>query len=149
MKRRPRNSVRRPRLESLESRMMLAGDLRVTEFDYNPHAALPQFGDRDVDADEFEFVEVTNVGDQPLDLGGYRFTQGIRFVFDHQFLNAGERLVIVKDKGVFRTRYGQNVTLADGDDGEGGKNGEYGGNLNNDGEVVEAAQRVRTNPAAI
>ncbi len=143
MKRRNRASVRRLQLESLELRRLLAGDLQITELNYNPHPALPQFGERPVeDPDEFEFLEVTNVGDQPLNLDGYRFTAGIEFVFDRQFLNAGERLVIVKDKGVFKTRFGEDVRLADGDDGDGGKNGEYGGKLANEGELLELRDRL-------
>ena len=137
MKRRNSDATRRLRLESLESRRLLAGDLRVTELDYNPHPALLQFGERDVDPDEFEFIEVANVGDQPLNLDGYHFTQGVRFQFDRQFLNAGDRLVIARDKGVLRSRYGSDVRLAAGNDGQGGKDGQYGGNLANDGELIE------------
>ena len=68
MKRRNHASVRRLQLESLEMRRLLAGDLQITELNYNPHPALPQFGDRPVDdPDEFEFLEVTNVGDGDFD----------------------------------------------------------------------------------
>ena len=139
MTRQSRNSARRLHLECLESRMMLAGDLNITELSYNPHASLPHFGDPDEldDSPEFEFIELTNVGDQPLDLAGYHFTDGVDFYFDSQVLNAGDRLVIVKDKGDFRAFHGQDVRLADGDDGDGGKNGEFGGNLNNAGETLE------------
>ncbi len=50
-------------------------DLRITEVMYNP---LP--GDA-LDGDEFEFIELKNTGDEPLDLSGVSFTSGITFSF--------------------------------------------------------------------
>ena len=63
MKRRLSKVSRRLQIQSLEARELLAGDLRIVEMNYHPHAPLTQFGERDSDADDFEFVEVMNVGD--------------------------------------------------------------------------------------
>jgi hypothetical protein len=120
--------------------MMLAGDLCITEISYNPHDSLADFSDPADPPDDnpqFEFVELTNVGDQPLNLAGYHFTEGVRFYFDPQVLDPGDRVVIVKDRGDFRSFYGRDVRLAEGDDGEGGRNHEFGGRLSNDGELLE------------
>ena len=47
-------------IQSLEARELLAGDLRIVELNYHPHAPLTQFGERDSDPDDFEFIEVMN-----------------------------------------------------------------------------------------
>ncbi len=124
-------------MEPLEVRCLLAGDLRISELNYNPHPALVQFGERDAPPEEFEFVEFANVGDRPLNLGGYELNGGITFRFGQQFLNPGERIVAVRDVKDFRSRYGNSVRVALGDDGDGGDQGEFGGKLSNDGETLQ------------
>ena len=47
MKRSDQRSKRHLGVETLERRELLAGDLRIVELNYNPHAAQTQFGDRD------------------------------------------------------------------------------------------------------
>ena len=64
-------------MEFLESRCLLAGDLRITEVNFNPHPSMTQFGERDADSDDYEFIEVANVGDAPMQLNDYEFTAGI------------------------------------------------------------------------
>ncbi|PYK58711.1 MAG: hypothetical protein DME21_15110, partial [Verrucomicrobia bacterium] len=51
--------------------------LRITEIMYNPP---PQPGDTN-NAQEFEYIELKNIGPAPLDLTGVRFTNGIYFNF--------------------------------------------------------------------
>ena len=122
----------------------LASSLRVTEINYNPHVPLVQFLEQDVDNDEFEFVELANVGSQPIQLQGVRFAQtpaeagveGIGFVFAAQMLAPGERVVIVENTTAFRSRYGNAATIAAGDDGDGGDRGEFAGGLGNGGELL-------------
>ena len=75
--------------ESLESRHLLAGDLRITEVNYHPHPSMLQFGERDVEADDYEFIELENAGDQPLNLRGYALTNGVEFGFDAMNLDPG------------------------------------------------------------
>ncbi len=124
-------------IQALEPRVLLAGDLRIVELNYHPHPALVDFGERDSGADDFEFIEVMNVGDAQLNLRGYRISEGVDFQFAQQFLNVGERLVVTKNLKDFRSRFGKQIPIALGDDGDGGDGGEYGGSLNNSGETME------------
>ena len=120
-----------------------APDLVVTELNYNPHVA--QAGEfSTTDSDDFEYIELMNVGTNPLDLDGMKFvqvdvagiSQGIDFTFAAQTLAPDERIVVVKNVAAFQSRYGINVPIATGDDGQGGASGEYGGRLSNAGERV-------------
>jgi hypothetical protein len=59
--------------------------------------------------DLFDFVELTNVGNEPIDLRGVQFVRGIAFSFDTsdvQQLLPGERTVIVQNQEHFASRYG-------------------------------------------
>ena len=122
--------------ESLENRELLAGDLRIVEINYNPHAAMPQYGDRNTEADDFEFIELMNVGTRTLNLRDYQFTQGVTFEFRQQLLDPGARIVITKDIRDFQSRYGNGARIALGNDGDGGRQGEYQGSLRNSGETL-------------
>ncbi|MCA9200466.1 MAG: lamin tail domain-containing protein, partial [Planctomycetales bacterium] len=118
-----------------------AGNLTITEINYNPHDALTQFGDLDVDNDDFEFVELANIGDTTIDLTGVRFiqadndgsTEGIEFDFATQTLDPGQRMVVVKDRVAFASRYGTNVRIAEALDQV---DGVYAGGLSNGGELL-------------
>ena len=132
-----RQSKRKLRVESLERRELLAGDLRIVEFNYNPHDAIPAYGERDSAADDFEFIELMNVGDSQLNLRNYRVEGGVLFQFSQQFLDAGERIVVTKDLKDFRSRYGFQPKVAIGNDGDGGKQGEFKGSLRNSGESLQ------------
>ncbi len=119
-------------------------NLRISEINYHPHDAWPQFGELVAGGDEFEFVELRNDGDQPIELTGVRFVetsqstnpQGLVFHFASQVLAPGEYVVVVKNRGAFESRYGTNVRIALGDDGQGGGPGEYGNRLGNAGETI-------------
>ena len=112
------------------------GNLAITEVNYNPHPAMPEFGEAaNNDADDHEFVELQNISDQTIELGGLRFTEGIRFNFADQVLGPGQRIVIPRDKETFAARYGTDILLAAGDDGE-GKDGVFDGKLSNGGELL-------------
>lgn len=93
----------------------LASSLRITEIQYNP--APPSISERAagwVDADEFEYVEVTNVGQSPLDVGGVRLvenlpdgtTSGIAFSLPARTLAAGESVIVARNVAAFASRYG-------------------------------------------
>jgi len=102
-------------------------NLRITEVNYNPQKADPGQGDLDVDNDRFEFIELTNTGDTPIDLQGARFTDGIQFTFGDVDLPAGERIVVVRDQAAFESRYGSELAIA----------GEFAsGKLSNRGETI-------------
>ncbi|MFO0912375.1 MAG: lamin tail domain-containing protein [Pirellulales bacterium] len=121
-----------------------SANLKITEINYNPHNALTQFGDLNVDNDEFEYVEVTNVSSSYVDLTGVRFAetnvagdlQGMTFTFAPQTLGPNQRLVVVSNRLAFQSRYGTSVVIAAGDDGLQGPAGEFGGQLSNSGETV-------------
>lgn len=102
--------------------------LIVTEMHYNP---LPPSGnEKAVDAQEFEFIELRNVGPREIDLNGVKFTAGITFDFTNSavtYLAAGSYVVVVKNVEAFRSRYGSAPLVA----------GTMGStNLSNGGETV-------------
>ena len=118
--------------------------LRISEVNYNPHPALPHLGELNIDNDQFEFVELLNTGSQPVDLEAVRLVQrdvdgqpqGIHFVFDSQTLESNERIVVVRNRAAFQSRYGTDVRIASGSAGDGLSEGEYLGGLSNGGEQI-------------
>ncbi len=115
--------------------------LRVSEVNYNP--ADPASGETFLDHDEFEFLELINTGDQPIDLNGVRFVQvsrereleGIRFEFGPQMLQPNERIIVAHNRDAFISRYGEQVRLADGQ-GDAGRFGVFSGQMANGGETL-------------
>jgi len=113
-----------------------ASNLIISEFNYHP--AEPEGAEALIssDRDDFEFVELMNVGAQPIDLTGVRFTDGITFDFaDNTTIPSGGRLVLVKDRAAFEERYAAvlgNIVFATDVLGS----SEYSGRLSNDGEQI-------------
>jgi len=106
----------------------VADNLRITEVMYNP--ADPPAGDP-TDNDEFEFIELKNIGDEKLDLTNVSFIEGILFDFAGSNITSlapGDFVLIVKNIAAFESRYGMGVSdiIA----------GEYGGKLANEGEKI-------------
>ena len=105
--------------------------LRISEFMYHPPE--PAGAERDVSTnrDDFEFVELKNVGPVALDLREVRFTKGIDFDFGGsavESLQPGEFVLIVKNRAAFEARYGSGLPVA----------GEYPfDNLRNSGERLK------------
>ncbi len=95
-------------------------DLMISEIMYHPS------GEDGVDGDVFEFIELKNVSNQVMAMGGIHFIQGIDYTFDDGVeLAPGAFAVLVQDAEAFASRYpGVPVT------------GVYGGRLNNGGEDV-------------
>ena len=84
-----------------------AGNLVISEIMYhpaNPSAAEVQAGF--TSADDFEFIELMNVGANPVDLTGAAFTAGIAFTFAGGTLAPGARLLLVRNAAAFALRYG-------------------------------------------
>lgn len=73
----------------------------VTEIMYNPSEA----PDRLVDSDQFEFIELQNIGAQAVNLEGARIFRGIDFVFPDLTLNPGEVVLVVSNLAAFESRY--------------------------------------------
>ncbi|MEZ5305140.1 MAG: LamG-like jellyroll fold domain-containing protein, partial [Verrucomicrobiales bacterium] len=82
---------------------------------------------------DFEFVEIQNLGAEPVDLTGMRFADGIDFDFPAATLGAGEFALIVSNAAAFEARYGAAAA--------GKVIGEFanGTNLNNGGEALALA----------
>ena len=97
--------------------------LTVTEIMFAP---MPPVSGTNV-ASDFEFIELCNLGTNRADLTGLRFSDGVDFVFPAMTLGTGECVVVVADRGAFRSRYDTNGVLVAG---------EFAGLLDNDGERV-------------
>lgn len=104
--------------------------LRVSELMFHPAPG------GSFDKEEYEFIELINIGETPLDLTGARFTNGISFTFSPASpvlsLAPGGRLVVVKNPTAFAERYGNGLAVA----------GPYDGNLANGGERVRLVDAV-------
>jgi hypothetical protein len=101
-------------------------DLRITELMYNPPIAYIPGGEVAADNDNFEFIELKNIGFKTIDLSGVKFTDGIDFAFSNFELGAGQYAVIVSDQIAFESRYSLLVDIA----------GQYSGRLDNAGERI-------------
>ena len=93
----------------------VAESLRISEIMYHP-----------VDPNA-EYVELTNVGVETINLHLVRFTRGIDFTFGDIELSPGQYVLIVRDLATFEATYGVGLPVA----------GQYGGRLDNAGERIE------------
>jgi hypothetical protein len=76
---------------------------------------------------EYDYIELQNISDEPLDVNGIRFTNGIDFTFPAMTVDAGQYVVVVSDVSFFDLRYDTSgITIA----------GDYTGNLDNGGERI-------------
>ncbi|MFC1634386.1 lamin tail domain-containing protein, partial [Planctomycetota bacterium] len=98
----------------------LVQNLRITEIMYHPQN-LPDIGEPNE-----EFIELTNIGAETINLNLVRFTNGIDFSFPSLDLAPREYVVVIQDREAFEARYGVNITIA----------GQYTGRLNNAGERI-------------
>lgn len=80
--------------------------LRITEIMYHP--ANPPAGNT-TDPENFEYVEVRNISDTPLNVNRFRLSGGVEFNFPNVILSANQRAVVVRDLAAFQSRYGTNV----------------------------------------
>jgi len=108
-------------------------NLRITEVMYNPAPPPPP---DNTDNDEFEFIELENIGDETLDLTYVSFVEGVTFDFNGSSITTlalGEFVLVVRNKTAFQSRYGSGLS--------GKIAGEYKdnvqNNLKNGGEVVK------------
>ena len=105
-------------------------NLRITEIMYHPQD--PPEGSSYTDED-FEFIELKNIGAEPLNPYLVRFTEGIDFTFPSLVIPAGGFIVVVSNAEAFASRY---------TDFSGVVAGVYTGFLDNNGETVELEDAV-------
>ncbi|MBE0535447.1 MAG: lamin tail domain-containing protein [Phycisphaerae bacterium] len=97
--------------------------LRITELMYHPA------GGGDYNKEEYEYIELKNLGDAPLPLAGVKFTDGVTYAFaDGPILPPNGFVVLAKNPDAFASRY----TVPEGVD----VLGPYEGNLSNSGENI-------------
>ncbi len=106
-----------------------AGELKITELNYNPADPSEEElqADPDVGNDDFEFIEFLNTGSQTIDLTGIELTNGVSFDFTNGAISRlapGQYMLVVRDQAAFTSRYGAGLPIA----------GEYDGSLSNGGE---------------
>ena len=97
--------------------------LRITEVMYNPAEGGV------LDSQEYEYVELKNIGTAPLPLTGVKFTGGISFNLPGITLAAGGYVVVVKNQDAFTSQYTvpNDVQVF----------GPYDGQLSNSGENIK------------
>ena len=97
--------------------------LVITEIMYHPPSA-PE-GSPYADED-FEYIELKNIGTNALQLRNTQLSGGIDFTFSNLVLAAGQRVLVVKNKAAFQSRYGTNPIVA----------GQFSGTLDNNGDQL-------------
>jgi len=106
--------------------------LRITEIMYHPPAA--PLGSP-YEAEDFEYVELRNIGATTMSLVGVRFTGGIDFSFTGSAvtqLAPSAHVLVVRNLAAFTSRYGTLANIA----------GQYSGILNNAGENIQLDDAV-------
>ena len=106
-------------------------DLRISEFMYHPPEPVGEERLASTNRDDFEFVELKNIGSSAIDLRNVRFTKGIDFDFGGSAIETvgpGAYVLVVKNRTAFEARYGPLLPVA----------GEYtNDNLRNSGERLK------------
>ncbi len=93
--------------------------IKITEIMYHPPDTAG------IDGDEFEFIEIKNTSQQPVDLTGVSFTDGINYSFpEGTIISGGSFLVLCENKDMFYYKYHIKAF------------GQYSGRLSNGGEKV-------------
>ena len=112
--------------------------LRVTEVHFNPSDPTTAEAELGFDNNnDFEFIEVTNIGSQTISLNGVSLDrveidgneEGVDFDFSLGAiteLEPGARVVVVEDAAAFAARYGTEIPVA----------GQWAGGLGNNSETV-------------
>jgi hypothetical protein len=109
--------------------------LRIVELMYHP---APGPASSPFPSEDFEYIQLKNIGTKALDLNGVRFATGITFSFTGSGVNLlqpGETVYVAKNPAAFAARYGQGFNVA----------GPYEGNLENKGENIKLIDSVGEN----
>jgi len=105
--------------------------LVITEINYAPYSPTADelAIDSQLTSDDFEFIELQNVGNQTISLSGVVFNEGIGFDFADSSateLAPGETVVVARNREAFAIRYGTGVSIA----------GEFVDSLSDSGETL-------------
>jgi len=98
----------------------VAESLRISEIMYHP------LDTGNPDDPNTEYIELTNIGAETINLSLVQFRDGIDFTFPSVELAPGDYCLVVKDFAAFESRYGPGLPIA----------GEYVGSLANGGERI-------------
>lgn len=113
------------------------GSLRISEIHFNPvQQSAVEIAAGMTDKDEFEFIELVNIGQRPIDLSSVKLvridvegqSQGVDFSFADgsiAVLGPGSRAVVVENQEAFALRYGKRPVA-----------GQWRGGLSNNGELI-------------
>ena len=86
-----------------------ASNVVISELHYHPAepATLKEIAISS-DRDNYEFVELLNMGPRSIDLSDVYFSDGIVFNFPpNTILGAGARAIVVRNEAAFTARYGE------------------------------------------
>ncbi len=108
-------------------------NLVVSEFSYHSAPSSPGAEDDD----DFDFIEIMNIGTEPIDLTSLRLELGVTFDFStlnigQRTLVAGARAIICEDTSSFESRYGISLNVL----------GQWSGRLSNGGESIRLATEL-------
>lgn len=94
-------------------------NLKLTEIHYHP------LDNDTINNDEYEFIELKNCGDSPINLSNAYFSSGIQYTFPpNTIINPKQFLILASNRKEFNNRYGFYPY------------GEYKGKLDNGGETL-------------
>jgi hypothetical protein len=102
-----------------------SANIVFSEIHYHPSNPTPaEITAGFLDADEFEFLEIMNIGANGVNLTGSYFATGIDFTFPATVVAPGARIVLARNAAAFTSRYGFAPA------------GVYTGKLSNSGENI-------------
>jgi hypothetical protein len=91
-------------------------NLVVSKIHYHPGSPTPEEIAAGFKTDGvFEYIELMNIGPEPVDLSGVAFNEGIDFSFDNsnvREIGSGQRILAVRDRAAFEFRYGPGLPVA-------------------------------------
>jgi len=94
----------------------------INEIMYHPYHPRPG-----VEAIKQEYIELFNRGTEPVNLSGWRFSNGVDFVFPNVTVEAGQYVVAAADVDTFKAKYPSTSNVVGG----------WEGKLSNRGEAIE------------
>ncbi len=107
----------------------VSADIVITEIMYHPPHA-----DTSPEDVRLEWIELLNAGTGPVNLAGWRLTDGVDYLFPEVVLKAGDRLVVAADANAFSAKHPDVANVVGG----------WTGWLSNSGERVALTDSVGT-----